>query len=72
MEHNDTYGAASMAGFIDGVGYIGLTFADPFIGWIVDVQGWNGVVIFWIISSLTAALLVGGLNWSDMKRKAER
>jgi OPA family glycerol-3-phosphate transporter-like MFS transporter len=72
MEHNDTYGAASMAGFIDGVGYIGLTFADPFIGWIVDVQGWNGAVIFWIISSLTAALLVGGLNWSDMKRKAER
>jgi len=68
MEHKDTYGAASVAGFIDGVGYIGSTFADPFIGWIVDVQGWNGAVIFWLISSLAAALLVGGLSWNSIKR----
>ena len=68
MEHKDTYGAASVAGFIDGVGYIGSTFADPFIGWIVDLQGWNAAVTFWLISSLAAALLVGGLSWSSMKR----
>ena len=67
MEHKDTYGAASVAGFIDGVGYIGSTFADPFIGWIVDVQGWNGAMIFWLISSLAAAILVGELSWSDVK-----
>ena len=68
MEHKDRYGAASVAGFIDGVGYIGLTFADPFIGWIVDAHGWNGAVSFWLISSLAAAFLIGILSWNNLKR----
>ena len=59
MEYKDTYGAASVAGFINGIGYIGSTFADPLIGWIVDAQGWGGAVTFWLISSLVAAMLVG-------------
>ena len=69
IEHGDRYGAASVAGFIDGLGYVGSTFADPFIGWIVDAQGWSGALIFWLISSLAAALLIGMLSWSDVKEE---
>jgi len=68
IEHGESYGAASVAGFIDGLGYIGSTFADPFIGWIVDAQGWDGALTFWLISSLAAALLIGMLSWSDMRK----
>ena len=67
MEHRDTYGAASVAGFIDGIGYVGSTFADPLIGWIVDIQGWSGAVTFWLLSSLIAALLVGSISWGSKK-----
>jgi len=70
MEYKDTHGAGSVAGFIDGIGYIGSTFADPFIGWIVDAQGWNGAVTFWLASSLTATLLMGILNWGNIKNKS--
>ena len=69
MEEKESYGVAGVAGFIDGIGYIGLMFADPFIGWIVDVQGWNGVVTFWLVSSLTAALLVFTLWYNEVKRR---
>jgi len=69
MEHGDIYGAASVAGFIDGVGYIGSTFADPFIGWIVDAYGWNGAIIFWLISSSAATFLIGILSWRNVKKK---
>ena len=68
MAYRDRYGAASVAGFIDGVGYIGSTFADPFIGWIVDIYGWNGAVTFWLISSLAAAFLMGILGRNDMRK----
>jgi len=68
IEHRESHGAGSVAGFIDGVGYIGSTFADPFIGWIVDVQGWNGAVTFWLISSLAAAFLLGISSWKKEKK----
>jgi len=55
------YGAAGVAGFIDGLGYIGIMFADPFIGWLVDVYGWNGAVTFWFLSSIGSALLLSTL-----------
>ncbi len=59
MEHEESYGAAGVAGFIDGIGYLGLTFADPFIGWIVDNYGWGGAINFWFMSSLSSAFLTG-------------
>lgn len=57
MDYGDEYGAAGIAGFIDGIGYIGTTFADPFIGWIADTMGWGGAVTFWVISALSSSIL---------------
>ena len=69
IEHRESHGAASVAGFIDGMGYVGSTFADPFIGWIVDVQGWSGAITFWLISSLASAFLMGLLSWNARKKR---
>jgi len=57
LEYKEIYGAAKVAGFIDGLGYIGTTFADLFIGWIADRQGWNGVMVFLFLTSLVATFL---------------
>jgi len=69
MEHRESHEVASVAGFIDGIGYIGSTFADPFIGWLVDVRGWSGAVTFWFMSSLIAGFLMGLLTWRELKRR---
>lgn len=69
MEQKESYGVAGVAGFIDGMGYMGLMFAAPFIGWIVDMHGWNGVVTFWLTSSLAAALLMFTLWYDEIKKK---
>jgi len=58
MEFNEVYGGASVAGFIDGLGYLGLMFADSFNGWIIEVYGWNGAIMFCFISSISATLLL--------------
>jgi sugar phosphate permease len=57
LEYKETYSAASVAGFIDGLGYMGTTFADPLIGWMANRQGWNGVMIFLLLTSLIVTLL---------------
>lgn len=58
MEFNEKYGGASVAGFIDGLGYLGLMFADSFNGWLVDVYGWNSVMVFCFASSVSAIFLI--------------
>jgi sugar phosphate permease len=68
MEYEEGYGVASVAGFIDGIGYIGLIIVEPFVGWIVDIQSWSGALAFWFLSSLIAAVLVGILSWNDLRK----
>jgi len=68
MDYNRRYGAAGIAGFIDGLGYVGSTFANPFIGWIVDSKGWNGAVTFWVISAFCSTLLIFTL-WGSEDRE---
>ncbi|MCX8189214.1 MAG: MFS transporter [Nitrososphaeria archaeon] len=58
MEFNKAYGGASVAGFIDGLGYLGLMFADSFTGWLIEVYDWNGAIIFCFISSMFALILL--------------
>lgn len=61
MDYDSRYGAARIAGFIDGLGYIGSTFANPFVGWLVDSRGWSAAVTFWTVSTLLATLLTTSL-----------
>jgi len=58
MDRSQSYGAANLAGIIDGLGYVGMMFADPFIGWIVDCRGWGDAVAFWTLSSICTTLLL--------------
>ncbi len=58
MEFDESYGGASVAGFIDGMGYFGSMFAESFTGWLIDVHSWNGAIIFCLISSLSATVLI--------------
>ncbi|MEM2875886.1 MAG: MFS transporter [Candidatus Bathyarchaeia archaeon] len=66
MEYTSHHRASTVAGFIDGLGYIGTTFADPFIGWVVDSRGWGGALTFWTISAFSATLLTSTL-WRSEK-----
>ena len=58
MDFSENYSEASVAGFIDGMGYLGSMFAEPFTGWLIDVHGWNGAMAFCLISSISAMLLM--------------
>lgn len=58
MDRSQNYGAANLAGFIDGLGYVGIMFADPFIGWIVDCKGWGDAMAFWTLISICTTLLL--------------
>ena len=72
MDYDDRYGAASIAGFIDGLGYMGSTFANPFIGWLVDSKGWGAAITFWTVSSLLATLLTASVWIKDRKTLSGR
>jgi sugar phosphate permease len=61
MEFGGNYGEASVAGFIDGMGYLGSMFVESFTGWLIDVHGWNGAMTFCLISSISAMLLTAFL-----------
>lgn len=76
LEYKEIYGAACVAGFIDGLGYIGTTFADPFIGWVADRQGWNEVMTFLFLTSSAAAFLTfifviikADIKWEKIAKK---
>ncbi|MEM2885382.1 MAG: MFS transporter [Thermoproteota archaeon] len=69
MEFGGRHGAANLAGFIDGLGYLGTTFADPFVGWIIDSGGWEAATSFWTASSFGAASLMYFL-WRAERGKA--
>jgi len=58
MDRSQSYGAANLAGLIDGLGYMGMMFADPLIGWIVDSRGWGDAIAFWILSAISTTLLL--------------
>jgi len=64
IDYASKRGAALMAGIIDGAGYLGLAFADPFTGWLVDMNGWDAAVSFWIASSFASTALTLPL-WRD-------
>ncbi len=68
MDFEKEYGAAGVAGVIDGLGYLGLTLADPFIGWVVDTYSWNGAICFWLFSSIFSTLLLCKIMLEELKQ----
>ncbi len=61
IEFGENYGEASVAGFIDGMGYLGSMFAESSTGWLIDIRGWNGAMVFCLTSSISAMLLTAFL-----------
>ncbi|MEM1558496.1 MAG: MFS transporter [Candidatus Bathyarchaeia archaeon] len=61
MELDESYGGASVAGFIDGMGYFGSMLAESSTGWLIEAHGWSGAVTFCLTSTLLATILVAFL-----------
>lgn len=53
--------ASSVAGFIDGWGYIGAALTGVGTGFLLDHFGWHAAFNFWISGAIIAAVLVGGV-----------
>lgn len=53
--------ASSVAGFIDGWGYIGASLTGIGTGFLLDNFGWHTAFYFWISGAIIAAILVGSL-----------
>jgi sugar phosphate permease len=70
IDYGGRYGAANMAGLIDGMGYLGTTIADPLVGLVIDSMGWNGATIFWTASSICATSLSYAL-WRIERKKVQ-
>ena len=60
--------SSSVAGFIDGFGYIGAGVTAVFSGWLMDAYSWDAAFHFWVISAIAASVLMVTL-W---KYKPER
>jgi len=61
MDYASRKSAASCAGFIDGLGYLGASLTGVLTGYFVDHHGWNGGFYFWIGGAILAAILMSFL-----------
>jgi len=50
--------SSSVAGFIDGFGYIGAGLTGVFSGWLIDNYSWDAAFNLWVISAAIAAVLM--------------
>lgn len=57
MDFGTRKGAASAAGFIDALGYVGATLTGVGTGWLIDHYGWNSAFYFWVIAAFLGAIL---------------
>lgn len=53
--------SSSVAGFVDGFGYIGAGLTAVFSGWLIDNYSWNATFYFWVISAIIAGILMVSL-----------
>jgi sugar phosphate permease len=58
MDFGTRKAAASAAGFIDGVGYIGAALTGIVSGYLVDNYGWDTAFYLWMGGALAAAVLM--------------
>ena len=58
MDFASRKAAASAAGFIDGMGYVGAALTGISSGWLIDNVGWHSAFYFWVAASGIAAILM--------------
>jgi len=58
MDFGTRKAAASAAGFIDGVGYMGAALTGVVSGYLVDNYGWNTAFYLWLGGAIAAAALM--------------
>ena len=58
MDFGTRKAAASVAGFIDGMGYIGAALTGVISGFLADRFGWNAAFYLWMGGALAAAALM--------------
>jgi len=58
MDFGTRKAAASAAGFIDGVGYIGAAVTGVLSGYLVENYGWNTAFYLWLGGAIAAAALM--------------
>jgi MFS transporter, OPA family, glycerol-3-phosphate transporter len=61
MDYGSRKAAASVAGFIDGWGYIGAALTGVGTGFLIDNFGWSYAFYFWILGAVGAAILMSFL-----------
>ena len=64
------FAAASVAGFVDGMGYIGAALTGVASGFLADRFGWNAAFYLWMAGALGAAILML-LIWNYRPKPAE-
>lgn len=70
MDFGTRKASSSVAGFIDGVGYIGAAISGIGSGWLIDTIGWWAAFNFWVISAIGAGILMVALwNYKPEKGK---
>ena len=70
MDFGTRKAAASAAGFIDGMGYIGAAITGIGSGLLIDSHGWDAAFYFWVFSALAAAILMATL-WHHKPKQRE-
>ena len=70
MDFGTRKAAASSAGFIDALAYVGAAITGVGTGWLVDKFDWNFAFYFWAISIFISALLMTSL-WNYKPEKAK-
>lgn len=58
MDFGTRKAAASAAGFIDGVSYIGAALTGVASGYLADHFGWNAAFYLWVGAAVAAAALM--------------
>ncbi|MFC1906676.1 MFS transporter [Chloroflexota bacterium] len=58
MDFGSRKAAASVAGFVDGMGYIGAAITGIASGFLADQFGWNAAFYLWMAGALGAAFLM--------------
>lgn len=61
MDFGTRKSAASAAGFIDMMGYIGAGLTAVVGGWLTDTYGWGTTFNFWIFAAFASAAIAGTL-----------